>query len=77
MDGLFPGFVKIQVQFRPRRQADGPVELAAGATAGDLLKAVGQPASSTLVVRGSTPIVEDAPLVEGETILLLSSFSGG
>lgn len=66
------------MQFRPRRgQADGPVELASGATAGDLLQVVGQPPSSTLVVRGSTPIPEAVVLVDGETILLLSSFSGG
>ncbi len=77
MGPLFPGFVKVHVQFRPRRKPDGAVVLAAGATAGDLLKAVAQPPSSTLVVRGSTPIPEDVALVEGEKILLLSSFSGG
>lgn len=75
---ILPGtVVNVNVQFRPRRTPDGVVTLATGATAGDLLKAVGQPPSSTLVVRGSTPIPESVPLVEGETILLLSSFSGG
>ena len=71
------GFVKVHVQFRPRRKADVTVELPAGATAADLLRAVGEGIDSTLVVRGATPIAEGEPLVDGEDLLLLSAFSGG
>ncbi|MEA3189504.1 MAG: hypothetical protein QOD77_86 [Thermoplasmata archaeon] len=80
MAGVFAGFVpvlQVTVSFRPRRQEDRTVALAAGATVGDLLRAVGQGADSTLALRGPTPIPEDAPLVPGETIVLLSAFSGG
>jgi sulfur carrier protein ThiS len=77
MRGVFAGFVQVRVSFRPRRQEDRAVDLPAGATVGDLLQAVGQGAASTLAVRGSTPIPEDTPLVAGETVLLLSAFSGG
>jgi sulfur carrier protein ThiS len=67
----------VQVQFRPRRQADGAVELPAGALVRDLLARTGQSADSTLVIRGADPITEDESLVDGESILLLSAFSGG
>ena len=69
--------VRIRVLFRPRRKADADVELPAGATVGDLLRAVGEGRDATLAVRGSTPIVEAEPLRDGEEILLLSAFSGG
>lgn len=69
--------MQVRVQFRPRRQTDAAVILPAGATVGDLLAKVGQSPDSTLAVRGSTPIPEAEPLVEGEEILLLSAFSGG
>ena len=42
----------VRVLFRPRRKADVQVQLAAGATVGDLLLAVGEGADSTLAVRG-------------------------
>lgn len=77
MAGLFAGFVKVRVLFRPRRKADADVQLPAGATVGDLLKAVGEGVDSTLAVRGSTPVPEGEALVDGEEILLLSAFSGG
>jgi sulfur carrier protein ThiS len=67
----------VLVTFRPRRQEDRRVTLPAGATVGDLLRDVGHPASGTLVVRGPDPIPESQALVDGETLLLLSSFSGG
>lgn len=69
--------MQIKVQFRPRRRADATVELPAGATAETLLRSVGEGVDSTLVVRGSTPIAESEPLVDGEELLLLSAFSGG
>jgi len=67
----------VRVQFRPRRQEERVVALAAGATVADVLREVGQPASSTLVVRGQDPVGESEPVVDGETLLLVSSFSGG
>jgi len=69
--------VRVQVEFRPRRQPPRAVELAAGATVGDLLRAVGQPADHTLVVRGDAPIPESEHVRDGEELLLLSAFSGG
>ena len=76
--GYLPLFVpRVRVEFRPRRAADRDVELPAGATVGDLLRAVGQPADHTLVVRGSTPVTEGELLADGEQLLLLSAFSGG
>jgi sulfur carrier protein ThiS len=77
MELVFATFVHIRVLHRPRRQADGTVELGAAARVEDLLAAVGANADSTLVVRGSTPLTEDEPLADGEEILLLSAFSGG
>ena len=53
------------------------VELAAGATVGDLLRTVAMSADHTLAVRGETPVTESEPLRDGERILLLSAFSGG
>ena len=69
--------LRVLVEFRPRRQPDRAVELAAGATVGDLLRAVGESADHTLAVRGQTPVTEAEPLRDGESILLLSAFSGG
>lgn len=77
--GATSGVVRVGVEFRPRRPAGGDrtVELAAGATVGDLLRAVGSSRDHTLAVRGDTPVPESEPLRDGETILLLSAFSGG
>jgi sulfur carrier protein ThiS len=69
--------VRVHVEFRPRRKPDRAVDLAAGATVGDLLRAVGEPADHTLAVRGDTPVSEGEALRNGESILLLSAFSGG
>ena len=69
--------MQVHVLFRPRRKADAAVTLPAGATVGDLLRAVQEGADSTLAVRGSTPIPEGEALRDGEEILLLSAFSGG
>ena len=69
--------MKVALEFRPRRQPDRTVELPAGSTVGDLLRAVGESADHTLAVRGETPVPEAEPLEDGESILLLSAFSGG
>lgn len=69
--------VRVQVEFRPRRKPARAVELPAGATVGDLLEAVGESRDHTLAVRGDVPVAEREPLREGESILLLSAFSGG
>jgi len=69
--------MQVLVTFRPRRQPDRAIELRAGATVADLLAAAGQGADSTLVIRGATPIPEDEVLQDGESLLLLSAFSGG
>lgn len=74
---LFGGFVKVYVEFRPRRQEDRAVELDDGANAADLVHAVGESTDIIVVVRGDTPIPEDETLVDGETVLLLSAASGG
>jgi sulfur carrier protein ThiS len=75
--GYLPVFVRILVEFRPRRQPDRAVDLPAGATVGDLLRSVGESADHNLAVRGETPVPEAEALREGESILLLSAFSGG
>ena len=75
--GYLPVFVRVLVEFRPRRRTDGPVDVPAGATVGDLLRAVGESRDHTLAVRGDTPVAESEPLRDGESILLLSAFSGG
>lgn len=75
--GLFGGFVKVHVEFQPRRQEDRPVELPEGATAGDVVAAVGESTDIIVVVRGNTPIPEDDLVVDGEKLLLLSAASGG
>ncbi|MHB8634149.1 MAG: thiamine biosynthesis protein ThiS [Thermoplasmatota archaeon] len=67
----------VTVTFKPRRQPDREVEVPAGATVGALLASLSQAPESTLVVRGETPITESEKLVSGETLLLLSAFSGG
>lgn len=69
--------MQVHVQFRPRRQPDRAVDLPAGAKVQDLLAATGQVADSTLVVRGKDPIPEGEDLQDGESLLLMSAFSGG
>ena len=69
--------MQVAVQFRPRRQPDRLVDLPSGATVADLLEATGQQRDHVLVVRGRDPIPEDEALVAGESLLLLSAFSGG
>jgi sulfur carrier protein ThiS len=69
--------VRVLVEFRPRRKAGGAVDLPPGATVGDLLEAVGESRDHTLAVRGDSPVTEREPLRDGESILLLSAFSGG
>jgi len=77
MPALFGRFVRVRVRFRPRRQEDREVELNEGASAGDLVDAVGEHRDIMVVVRGGVPIPEDERLVDGEEILLLSAASGG
>jgi sulfur carrier protein ThiS len=69
--------VQVHVTFRPRRQPDRTLDVPAGATVAEVLAAAGQSADSTLVVRGETPITERDEVRDGETLLLLSAFSGG
>src|SRR5690349_14565625 len=69
--------LQVQVEFSTRRQPDRAVALPAGATVGDLLRAVGESPDHTLAVRGETPVPEGEALRDGEAILLLSAFSGG
>lgn len=77
MAALFPCFVRVHASFRPRRQADREVEVPAGATARDVLAALGQPVEGTVVVREGAPIPETAVVAEGDRLVLLSAFSGG
>ena len=67
----------VRVEFRPAREPPRAVALAAGATVGDLLRAVGQSPDHTLVVRGEVPVPESEAVRDGESLLLLSAFSGG
>lgn len=69
--------MNVRVEFRPKRQEDRLVELPEGATAADLVHAVGESTDVIVSVRGKIPIPEDEVLVDGETILLLSAASGG
>ena len=77
MEGVFAAFVQVNVRFRPRRKPDGPMALADGACAGDLLRAVGEPADHTVVVRAGVPLAESVMLADGDELLVLSAFSGG
>jgi sulfur carrier protein ThiS len=77
MEALFPRFVKVHASFRPRRREPCEVEVSVGATARDLLAALGQPVDGTVVVRGGVPIPETETLAEGDRLMLLSAFSGG
>lgn len=49
----------------------------ADATVADLMLAAGESIDVTVCIRDGRPIPEDAPLVEGETLTLLSAASGG
>ncbi|MGB0653281.1 MAG: MoaD/ThiS family protein [Thermoplasmatota archaeon] len=69
--------MQVNVRFRPRRQEDRAVEVPEGATAADVVQAVGEPLDVIVVVRAGVPIAEDSPVVDGEELLLLSAASGG
>lgn len=69
--------VTVHVEFRPARQPPQSLQLPAGATVSDLLHATRQSPDATLVIRGPDPITEGEALRDGETLLLLSAFSGG
>jgi sulfur carrier protein ThiS len=69
--------MQVHVRFRPRRQDDRTVELGAGATVADLVRAVGESVDMMVAVRDRDPIPEDEALVDGEEIILLSAASGG
>ncbi|MES2153864.1 MAG: thiamine biosynthesis protein ThiS [bacterium] len=69
--------MQVRIVFRPAREPPRDVALSPGATVGDVLRAVGQSPDHTLAIRGSTPVPEDEPVVDGETLVLLSAFSGG
>lgn len=69
--------MQVRVTFRPRRQGDRTVTLPAGSTVADLMRALAAPVDGHLAVRGPDPLPEDAPLVDGEELLLLSAYSGG
>ncbi len=62
-----------------RIQADKTeeVDLAEGATGMDLLRRLGLSPDAHLLIRGETPIPVDAPLTEGERVIILSVVSGG
>ncbi len=77
MAGLFAGFVRVLVEFRPRRREAAWFEVPSGATVRDLCAIVGQPADTVVVVRGSEPIAETEVVRDGESLLVLSAFSGG
>jgi sulfur carrier protein ThiS len=77
MGPLFADFVRIQVEFRPRRQAAREVHMPAAATVGDVLRDVGESRDHTLVLRGSLPVTEDEPVQDGDVLVLVSAFSGG
>lgn len=69
--------MNIHVRFRPPRQADRAFDLEADATVADLMLAAGESIDVTVCIRDGRPIAEDAPLVDGETLTLLSAASGG
>jgi sulfur carrier protein ThiS len=69
--------LQIHVTFRPRRQADRSVELAAGAVVRDLIEALGEHPEMMVAVRAGQPIAEDEILLDGESLLLLAAASGG
>lgn len=77
MRGRRGPIVQIQVTFRPRRRPPESVVVPAGARVGDLVKAVGMSADEALVVRGDAVITESEALHDGESITVMSAFSGG
>ncbi len=77
MGPLFADFVRIQVEFRPRRKPSRDVELGPASTVGDVLAAVGESRDHTLVLRGKVPVAEDEAIHDGDVLVLVSAFSGG
>jgi sulfur carrier protein ThiS len=53
------------------------VELAEGALASDLVRAVGLPVAASLVLRSGRPVPIDEPLVDGESLEVVYVASGG
>ena len=77
MGPLFADFVRVHVEFRPRRKPARDVELPAGAKVADVLAAVGESRDHTLVLRAAEPVTEEEAARDGDRFTLVSAFSGG
>ncbi len=68
--------MRVQASTLPRRRT-ATVELAEGALASDLVRAVGLPVAASLVLRAGRPVPLDEPLVDGESLEVVYVASGG
>lgn len=68
--------MRITAELLPARERRA-VDLGPDATGMDLVRALGLSPDVHILVRDDTPIPEDEPLREGETIRVISVVSGG
>jgi len=68
--------MRIDIELLPARSGSS-VDLPPGATGLDLVRALGLAPDQHVIVRGETPIPEDAPLQDGERIRVIAVVSGG
>jgi sulfur carrier protein ThiS len=69
--------MQIHIRFRPRRLDDQTIELESGAVVMDAMRASGAAVDTYVACRGGKPLPEDAPLADGDELLLISAASGG
>lgn len=69
--------MQVHLRFRPRRIDDQAVDVPEGATVMDVMRAAGAEVDTYVAVRAGRPIPEDATVIDGEELLLLSAASGG
>ena len=68
--------MRVEVELHPAGTAKS-VELPPDARGLDLVRALGLAADVHIIVRGSTPLPEDEPLRDGETVRVIGVVSGG
>lgn len=67
----------VRVARVPRPNVEEPVRVAEGATVAQVLRTLKIPPDAVLVVRNEEPVPLDATLAEGETLKIITVFSGG
>ena len=53
------------------------IKVPAGSIAEDVIRALGLNVSAQIVLRGKTPIPVDEPVVDGDQLRIIETFSGG